>query len=773
MTQVTYPGVYLQEKSSGVHTITGVATSITSFLGRATKGPMNKPVRCFGYGDYLRNFGPPHPQSDMAMSVKQFFDNGGTDCYIVRVSGSATKATINLPGYQDTAVLTVSAKSEGTWGAGLRLEVDYNTPTPDETFNMRVLLVDGEQPVEVEYHTGLTMDSTATRYAPTYLTANSELISVDAVAAAVPNEAGYSLSRRVVSSEATGTDSLKTLVNALIADASPSRSFRISVDDSPFKLVTLATLGANPLTEIQTAINNALSVLPAAPTVTATLAVAAASQQYLKITSNTAALRSVRIAPAEAFDISRALLLGPDAGGIEVTRWTKLRPRANGVTTVLNTAAAGTAVLDALAVLDQSKITGITIDGTSVPFSLVTGVATDKWYQNKAGASPVTNNNDGVREKLRIITSAVNAQVLLRYRAETYGNHLALIAKDGDADKVPVLAAQSADATAAAAFNAAFLPIVVRRYALVGGTDSAPTITSYVGNKVAQSGFYALDPVDLFNLMVIPRDTGVTDLSDIYGQASIYCNSRRAFLLMEPLSAWTSASNKAAVVQDASMVNDLRGKVIKDYSAVFYPDLVFNDRGTQRPIGPAGAMAGLFSRTDAERGVWKAPAGTEADFRGISGFRVKLTDSENGVLNKLGVNCLRNLPGGFVSWGARTMAGLDDLGSEWKYIPIRRLALFLQESLYRGTQWAVFEPNDEPLWAKLRLNIRAFMNGLFRQGAFQGGTPDEAFYVKCDKDTTTQNDRNLGIVNVEIGFAPLKPAEFVVITIQQMAGDLT
>jgi len=167
-----------------------------------------------------------------------------------------------------------------------------------------------------------------------------------------------------------------------------------------------------------------------------------------------------------------------------------------------------------------------------------------------------------------------------------------------------------------------------------------------------------------------------------------------------------------------------------------------------------------------------APAGQEADIRGIVGLDVKLTDLENGVLNKLGVNCLRTFPSGFVSWGARTLDGSDDLGSEWKYIPIRRLALFIEESLYRGTQWVVFEPNDEPLWANVRLNVGVFMHQLFRQGAFQGSTPDQAYYVKCDGETTTQADRNLGIVNIEVGFAPLKPAEFVVITIQQIAGDL-
>jgi len=151
----------------------------------------------------------------------------------------------------------------------------------------------------------------------------------------------------------------------------------------------------------------------------------------------------------------------------------------------------------------------------------------------------------------------------------------------------------------------------------------------------------------------------------------------------------------------------------------------------------------------------------------------KLTDLENGGLNPLGINVLRTFPVyGNVSWGARTLDGADQKASEWKYIPIRRLALYIEESLYQGLKWVVFEPNDEPLWAQIRLNVGAFMNNLFRQGAFQGKTPREAYFVKCDKETTTQNDIDRGIVNIIVGFAPLKPAEFVVIKIQQMAGQI-
>jgi phage tail sheath protein FI len=180
-----------------------------------------------------------------------------------------------------------------------------------------------------------------------------------------------------------------------------------------------------------------------------------------------------------------------------------------------------------------------------------------------------------------------------------------------------------------------------------------------------------------------------------------------------------------------------------------------------------------MARTDADRGVWKAPAGLAANLVGVPQLSVPLTDNENGELNPLGINCLRAMPAaGRVVWGARTLEGDDRTPSDWKYIPVRRTALFIEESLYRGMQWVVFEPNDEPLWAQIRLNAGAFMHNLFRQGAFQGQSPKDAYFVKCDKETTTQNDINLGIVNIIVGFAPLKPAEFVVIKLQQMAGQI-
>ena len=239
-------------------------------------------------------------------------------------------------------------------------------------------------------------------------------------------------------------------------------------------------------------------------------------------------------------------------------------------------------------------------------------------------------------------------------------------------------------------------------------------------------------------------------------------------LLVDPPSGWQSKDAAKAGLPDLGT----RSK----NAAVFFPRLRLPNPKSDNQLAdfaPCGAVAGVFARTDAQYGVWKAPAGLGATLVGVPQLSVSLTDRENGELNPLGLNCLRVMPAaGPVVWGARTLQGDDRLASEWKYIPVRRLALFIEESLYRGTQWVVFEPNDEPLWAQIRLNIGAFMHNLFRQGAFQGRTPKEAYLVKCDRETTTQNDIDQGIVNIVVGFSPLKPAEFVIIKIQQLAGQI-
>jgi phage tail sheath protein FI len=311
--------------------------------------------------------------------------------------------------------------------------------------------------------------------------------------------------------------------------------------------------------------------------------------------------------------------------------------------------------------------------------------------------------------------------------------------------------------------------------AAAGSGSNGPLLksTDYTGSRQNKKGIYALEKADIFNLLCLPPDNpaGNTPV-DVISAAAKYCEERRAMLLVDPPSGWKS---KQGALDGFKATIDEVGTRSKN-AAIFFPRIKeFNPLldGKIDEFVPCGAVAGVFARTDAQRGVWKAPAGTDATLNGVVQLSVQLTDGENGELNPLGINCLRSFPViGRVIWGSRTLAGADILADEYKYIPVRRVALFIEESLFRGTQWVVFEPNDEPLWSQIRLNVGAFMHNLFRQGAFQGTTPRDAYFVKCDKETTTQNDINLGIVNIVVGFAPLKPAEFVVIKLQQMAGQI-
>jgi phage tail sheath protein FI len=291
----------------------------------------------------------------------------------------------------------------------------------------------------------------------------------------------------------------------------------------------------------------------------------------------------------------------------------------------------------------------------------------------------------------------------------------------------------------------------------------------------SKTGIYSLDSADIFNLLCIPAPepegaaANDSHYSIVYTDAATYCKEkRRAMLLVDPPKDWIRIKDAKENIDSLSLSRN-------ENAAIYFPLVRSPDPeedGRYRNFAPCGVVAGVIARTDAQRGIWKAPAGIDAILTGVPELKYQMTDEENGSLNPLGINCLRVMPGvGRVVWGARTLKGADRLANQWKYLPVRRTALYIEESLYRGTQWAVFEPNDEPLWAQIRLNVGAFMHDLFTKGAFQGSTPKEAYLVKCDKETTTQYDIDRGIVNIVVGFAPLKPAEFVMIKIQQLAGQ--
>ncbi|MFI0821159.1 phage tail sheath family protein [Streptomyces sp. NPDC021098] len=370
-----------------------------------------------------------------------------------------------------------------------------------------------------------------------------------------------------------------------------------------------------------------------------------------------------------------------------------------------------------------------------------------------------------LEHKLRALPDAPGKHAYAGAQVTAFGRRLQVVAGSVDPDDVVRFLGECAnDLGLEASVNPPVFP-------LTGGEDGGlPGPGDLIGSEARKTGLQALRDIEDVNLLSLPELASyesVDDMVTVISAAQRLCQERRIFLLVDSPSAWGSVDAARAGIGAFEPVRN-------NYAGLYFPHLQLTDplTGRLRSFPPSGALAGVIARTDGERGVWKAPAGTEARLAGVRSLTVKLTDRENGLLSPLGINCLRTFPlVGPLVWGTRTLEGSDASDSEWKYVPVRRLALHIEESLRRGLQWVVFEPNNEQLWQQIRLNASAYLHTLFEKGAFKGTTPRQAYFVKCDKDTTTDEDIAGGIVNVVVGIAPVKPAEFVIVKIQQMAGQ--
>ncbi|MGZ4734599.1 MAG: phage tail sheath C-terminal domain-containing protein [Acidimicrobiia bacterium] len=759
----TYPGVYIEEIPSGVHTITGVSTSITAFIGYTQRGSVDKAVHIFSFADFERAFGGLSLDSPLSYCVRHFFQNGGTEAYVVRVASGAAPASVTLKNSTSggTNVLVVTAASAGTWGNSLQIDVDYDTANPWNLFNIRVAEFIDQNGQNVlgrtEVFRNLSMNSSDASYVVSAIAGVSQLITV---------------ARPTFAFAGNGTS---TSGHLTVADAAPlPANYRIAFTlngQGPFEEpIPVPTVPASA--SLNDALNAIITDITAAigkhaPGVTGAIV----NTDQIRFTATTDATHpaegsSIHLLNASHDNIAARLKLGLANGGVEVDAAAAFRPAPSGTTATVvipsPVPAVGSLTIDVMKGAGATAVRTMTLPVWGAPTS----------------TPPPTSIDDVVTQLGNVIAAATATEpYLVGATTQRIGNTIQLLPGTSE----PNLSFHLSG-TAALGLDAATAPNVARyapgngstALAQVSGSfgndGTAPGAGNLRGSPAAKSGMYALEDVDLFNLLVIPDATVGAGMFDVLTEAIEYCTKRRAFMLIDAPEQITDFAQAQTWI--GSGASPLRSR----NAALFFPRMRQPDslmNGVVRTFPVAGAMAGLYARTDAERGVWKAPAGTAASIVGATGLSYTLTDGENGTLNPHGLNCLRMFPVfGAVSWGARTARGDDAMADEYKYVPIRRLALFLEESLYRGTQWAVFEPNDEPLWAQIRLNLGAFMHTLFAQGAFQGRTPRDAYFVKCDAETTTQNDRDLGRVNIVVGFAPLKPAEFVIIQLQQMAGAI-
>lgn len=647
MATVSYPGVYMQEVASGVRPIQAASTSTAAFVGVAERGEIGIAHKVFNFTEFATAYGGFLGGHYLAHAVFQFFNNGGSQCYVVRVAPGAQTADVTLRDRADAPqdALTVSASSPGVWGNHLQLRIDSASGIdPENTFALEVhrFAPGDDEPQSLERFENLSMNPQAPAAVATVVNRSSRYVRVTP-APLVPdttNEiAGFLEGAAVVAD------------GDLLEDS--QRRLRISMHGDAFHEIELAGLDSadlSTLVPIQTALQLAIrSLVPQRASVSvnpyeeATVSIEGDGDR-LRITSGVASVDStVAVLPAEISDTDAAGVLGLTGMGVRMVHGSsQMRPPDTGP------------------------------EG----FYLV-------------GDAP--------------LGGAVSAATL--------------------------------------------------------GTDgTTPQDIHY------RDALPALDTIRDVSLLAVPGVGSAAMAAD--GVA--YCRNR-------PLSDMFFVADMAWHDETLVDVEAWRANfsVPNSHGAVYFPWLYMLDpNGGPEPIRvpPSGYVAGMYAQTDARRGVWKSPAGVGANLAGAVGLVTELTDVQHGGLNvhPKSVCVIRRFPAtGLVVWGARTLSS----DPEYRYISVRRMAIFLRVSIFNGIQWAVFEPNDEPLWVQLRLNLNAFMMTLFRQGAFQGSKPDAAFFVKVDAETTTPADIDNGVVNVLVGFAPLKPAEFVIVRIAQRTGQ--
>jgi uncharacterized protein len=805
-TSYTYPGVYITELQSAAHPITGVATSITAFVGYTLSGIDNRAQELTCFSDFERLYGGLASNSELSYAVQQFFQNGGSQAYVVRTPRhGASKAQVVFGG------LTFNALSSGAWANG-EILIDIDFANVGEQLSGSLTVTSGSASVTgtlAGFKTNLavgewlvfSVDPTQTPYQIQSITDDNDLVLaqnyagtsgtgpaifyvdptafnltvtnlVDGTIEPFPLLSMNANSTNFVASIINDPDNGSTLVNVSVASPAPTVApAQTGLVGKPIVITAVNALLAS--TALIGTVNISASTIVTGTGTNFTTSVQAGQQLVFGAdTTNT----QYTIASVQS---DTQLTLSQSYTGTA---------SANSTATVIGSTATAAFTV-------PFSVTKPTTPPTPLPFTVTVFAVGVPIPQTVAGLASQLQKALNAALAVQLPGASVACSVAgtgagqaIRVNANLPQYPDAIITFNSPAAATDPLGIST---TAAANIN-------VAHYALGTGNGTSDSWGSYltsassgtdgtglpwtqdlIGDPSLNTGIYALANIDIFNMLSIPDATRAlpgnpnshdpnVDYNGVYSAAIALCDVKRALLLIDPPPEVNNIMAAVGWKTNDLIVNDENG-------ACFFPRLRLLDPlnpGMLRTFAPSGVVAGVYATTDSNRGVWKAPAGTQATLNGVQSLVYKMTDAENGELNPLGVNCFRTFPiYGSILWGARTLVGADAEANQWKYVPVRRTALFLEQSLYQGTQWVVFEPNDEPLWASIRLNVGSFMQNLFLQGAFQGSTPAQAYFVKCDSETTTQTDIDNGIVNILVGFAPLKPAEFVVIQIQQLAGS--
>ncbi len=866
MAEYLHPGVYVEEKSSGVRPIEGVGTSTAAFVGATAKGIPNKATFVTTWRSFVTKFGDVTRDGPyLPYAVEQFFNNGGKRCYIVRALSDASSrvATSSLTSRETLprSTLSIEAKGKGAWGNSLSVLVEDGSTNPTREFKL-VVLYDGEL---VELFDDLSMDPNSENYVETAVNSGSEFIQVSDLNASTPLTYATAMSTTALANPVlpVGDNNLRltlpdgtvaTPLNlAAIPDTVPSpRTPQVVVDAinaawGQYNLTAsivpssdVANAGKLRIQHNAAGFDQAFSIGNATPGIagmngfyrgsgaavgaillTATSAAfdTSAGKNVVSFTLNTFLVGSVTL--TEDLALPRAdVLTQLNAAFANATFGGQFSARLYGnrlMISTTNTGANNSIMLisgsgagplglvqmngdpqpgggvfglgSSEAAFVQSKVGPFTvesganlsffvnndIDGSesaAITVNFTTGLAFPNLQQVTADQLRAAINTAAAGN---LVASVVNGRVIVRQARR--GPFYSLRVMDGQLSPNIRIGFDTQTQAGYANGNAAspyFRPNfhlvanINEPWTFSNGDDGSP-ITNFdlLGTADKKTGLHALDDASDVNFIAIP---GASDPA-VVGAALGYCGTRQDCFFIADASG--KRTKDTPITEPVHVQDYMRNKVSpkNSYGALYYPWLEVADRAgagknPRRYVPPSGFIAGLYARIDNSRGVWKAPAGTETGLVGPIGLEYSVTDSEQDILNPIGVNCIRHFPdSGIVVWGARTFAAQSD--PEYRYVPVRRYTLYLRQSIYRGTQWSVFEPNDKPLWEQLKANIDDFMMGEFRKGALAGATPDEAFSVQCDEELNPPSEVNAGRLNMEVAFAPLKPAEFVIIRISQ------
>ena len=763
MAERLHPGVYVEEVSGGVRPIEGVSTSTAAFVGEAARGIPGFAQFLTGFSGYERAFGGHRPGDAglLATAVDGFFAAGGKRAYVVRVlpidAGKGQSDVVFTRGDEDVPSLQFTAGGAGKWADAIRINILEATNFKDDAFRIDVFWTENGSSRRVESFDDLRMDPSHEDYVGERLKTSRYIEVEDLFAkkadadtevvvaaegplltAGEPGSTGnYPMFENKVLTvtwwdtaqpDATPAEQAITFNQALLTGqlgANPPKFTNASVELEPKQLAKL--------------LNKELSKLDAP---------ADADPPTIGLKVGTAPVVVVKPAAGTTWDLGgQKLKITVNGTAIDVT----VPAAAPAATTKGEIAAAINGSAEATKAGVKAAVTGANVTVTGKPDEAA--VPTLTVASTPTPANITTTSTPGVQgldpERLGSMrmtiseVSSVAAPAVLR----TLG-----------------FPARARGYLADSPANPLVRPALVTGLRLAGGSDGKAGIkpSDYKGDARERTGLHALDGVDV-NLVALPGKNDVAYISI----AVAYCDRRGDCFY---LTDGPGGSDRQVEVKpdDAKQFIESLPSRSKN-AAMFYPWIQISDpvgvgRNPTRFVPPSGHVAGIFARTDVTRGVWKAPAGIEATVPEAVGLQYYVLDAEQDLLNPVSLNCLRQFPGvGIVSWGTRTLSS----DAEWRYVPVRRMGLFLKESIRRGLQWAVFEPNDEELWARIAINIKAFMMTLFRQGAFQGTTPEEAFAVVCDGSTNPQENIDAGIVTAKVAWAPVKPAEFVVIEISQ------